>query len=331
MIQQAKRTGQLLLTSEGGKLAKFDAESNQFTVLYQNPLGESIFGVTLQGTDVYLCGATFLAKGHLDDDGFTLLKMRLPFKPRFRGQMRRAIRWFWTRIGAHSRVIPYDMPGLHQLNRYGALLYVAATSWNEIWVLDLDLHLKERIPLQPCLLDYFHLNNVFCDGSHFYVCLNRYAGRPGFGGYAKFDLAWNEVERRAIGWESHALSVIDGQVIQLCCFSWRSAGTSQHPHRAGLMVDGKFVFEYDSQQYFCKDFSMDDDNIYIVGGSNTRRDQRASAVGVVFVLNKKFELLRQSEIAGLGGFNGCRLQGKDYSKGYAPIDHSATTCISKFV
>jgi hypothetical protein len=158
-----------------------------------------------------------------------------------------------------------------------------------------------------------------------------YAGRPGFGGYAKFDLAWNEVERRAIGWESHALSVIDGKVMQLCCFSWRSAAISQHPQRAGLMINGEFVFHYDPQKYFCKDFSLDDENIYIVGGSNARRDPRASAVGVVFVLNKTFELLREAELAGLGGFNGCRLQGIDHSKGYSPIDCGVATYMSELV
>jgi hypothetical protein len=310
----------MLITSEGGKLIQFDAEANRHTVLYQNPRGKSIFGVTEHEGEVYLSGDTFLSKGRLDETGLTLLKDVVPFAPPFRGQIRLAMRWFWTRVGAHARVIPYDTPGLHQLNCYGASLYVTATSWNEIWTLDLDLQLKKRIPLEPYVLNYHHVNNVFCDGANYYVCLNKYRGRPGLGGYAKFDLAWNEVERRAMGWESHALSVIDGHVMQLCCYSWRSLGCKEHPKRAGLMVDGEFVFDYDPQEYFCKDFSVDDDHIYIVGGSNTSREQRASAVGVVFILNRQFQLLERYKIAGLGGFNGCRLRGQDYSKGYAPIN-----------
>ncbi len=320
MIQGSELTGQLLVTSESGKLIEVDTASLHHKILYQHPLGESIFGVTWHDKDVYLTGATFVARGQFGDAGFRLKDMQVPFEPHFRGQVRSAMRWFWTKVGAHSRVIPYDKPGLHQLNRYGSSLYVTAASWNEIWVLDLDLRIRERIPLQPHFLDYYHLNNVFCDGSHFYVCLNRYAGRPGLGGYARFDLAWNEVERRAMGWESHAFSVIEGKFLQLCCFSWRSLGQTQHPQRAGLMLNGEFVFEYDPRQYFCKDFSMDDDHIYIVGGSNTRRDQRSAAIGVVFVLNRQFQLLDQRQIGGLGGFNGCRLRGRDYSKGYAPID-----------
>lgn len=320
MIDRQEHAKKLLVTSESGRLIEFDTQSFQHKVLYRHPTGESLFGITWENKNVYLTGGTFVAHGQYNDDGFSLVDMRTPFKPKSRGWVRRALRSFWKRMGVRPPVTGYDLPGLHQLNQYEELLYVAATSWNEIWVLDLDLQLKDQIPIQPHLLDYYHLNNVFCGGTHFYVCLNRYAGQPGLGGYAKFDLSWNEVERRATGWESHALSLIDGQVIQLCCYSWRSATKSHIPQRAGLMVNDKFVFDYDVQKYFCKDFSMDASNVYIVGGGNTKRDQRPLAVGVVFVLNKKFEVIHQLEIAGFGGFNGCRLQGTDYSKGYNPID-----------
>lgn len=86
------------------------------------------------------------------------------------------------------------------------------------------------------------------------------------------------------------------------------------------MIGGDFVFKYDTHEYFCKDFSMDEERIYIVGGRNTQRERRAVADGVVFVLNRRFELLEKHEISGFGGFNGCRLRGTDYSTGIAPID-----------
>ena len=310
---------QLLVTSEGGKLLQLDVASGQYRVLYEHPQGESVFGVTSIGDRVYLSGATFVAAGQLSDGALQRCSLRVPFRIPLRGDLRRGMRWLWSKLGAHARVLSYDKPGLHQLNVYGSSVYIAATSWNEVWELDLDLNLKQRRPVEPHILDYFHLNNVFCDGLHYYVCLNRYAGRPGPGGYAKFDLEWNEVERRAVGWESHAFAVIDHRMFQLCCFSWRSKAVSEHPRKAGLMVEDKVVFEYDPEQYFCKDFSMDDEHVFIVGGSNTPREKRAKAVGIVFILNRKFELLDRCVIEGLGGFNGCRLLGVDHTRGHAPF------------
>lgn len=223
---------QLILTSEGGKLIRFDTETGQHDVLYEHRSSNYLFGIVCDGDLLYFSGCTFLGVGRISTRGFELIKTVTPFQPG-RGTYSRLMRSLWTKLRAHSRVIPYGKPDLHQMNQYGSILYVTATSWNEIWLFDLDLQLKRRIKLQPAMRDYYHLNNVFCDGTHFYVCLNRYTGCPGSGGYAKFDLEWNEVERRAVGWESHALSVIDGQVVQLCCFSWRSEGRVHHPERLG--------------------------------------------------------------------------------------------------
>ena len=80
------------------------------------------------------------------------------------------------------------------------------------------------------------------------------------------------------------------------------------------------MFAYEPNEFFCKDFSMDDEHIVIVGGTSAERGQRSSASGVVFILNRRFELLSKEIISGLGGFNGCRLMGCDYSKGYAGSD-----------
>jgi hypothetical protein len=84
------------------------------------------------------------------------------------------------------------------------------------------------------------------------------------------------------------------------------------------MVEDEFVFEYDCDEYFCKDFSMDENRIYVIGGKLARREQRRTADGVVFVLNRQYELLEKHVISGLGGFNGCRLRGIDHSNGSMP-------------
>lgn len=313
---------QILLTSEGGKLIRLDTHSLQHDVLYDHRGNDYLMGITWEDECLYFSGCTFLAAARIDAEEFKLIKTCTPFRAN-RGTYNRMMRFLWTQLDAHSRALPYSKPDLHQMNRYGSTLYVTATSWNEIWLFDLSLRLKRRITIQPETRDYYHLNNVFCDGSHFYVCLNRYDGRPGWGGYAKFDLEWNEIERKISGWELHAFSVIDGNIVQLCCFSWRSANLPNHPRTAGLMINGELVFEYDPQQYFCKDFSMDEEHVYIVGGRNTERHRRAEADGVLFILDRRYQLVETCVISGLGGLNGCRLRGTDYSKGVAPRRESS--------
>lgn len=76
---------------------------------------------------------------------------------------------------------------------------------------------------------------------------------------------------------------------------------------------------------------MDDEHIVIVGGTSTNREKRSSAAGVVFLLNRRFELLSYEVIPGLGGFNGCRFMGTDYSKGYSSLESDRTALLSETV
>jgi hypothetical protein len=280
----------LFLTCESGGLIQFDTETCRHQVLLKSQSRDYLFGIACRGNILYFTGCTFLAMARTGPHGFELMKMVTPYKP-LRGMHNRLMRYVWPKLGAHSRVIPYGKPDLHQMNIYGSTIYVTATSWNEIWLLDLDLNLKQRIIIQPYIRDYHHINNVFCDGEHFYVCLNRYTRPGGSGGYAKFDQGWNEVERKALGWESHGLAVIDGEIVHLCCSTEGVGKEIRHPRRAGLMIDETLVFEYDPGKYYCKDFSMDDEHICVVGGENTTREKRKEAAGVVFILNRNYELL----------------------------------------
>lgn len=193
-------------------------------------------------------------------------------------------------------------------------LFIAATSRNEVWEFDEDLNLTRRIPIQPHRHDYHHLNNVFWDGQAFYVCLNRYGKPYGYGGYAKFTWEWEEIERGTLGWESHALAIVDGRKWNLVASSG-SAKQIFHPHKAGLMVDGKLVFEHDPDQVFCKDLSIDSEHIYMVGGQVCLREDRKNADGIVFMLNRQYQLMKEFRIPRIGGICGCRLDGVDYSNG----------------
>jgi hypothetical protein len=304
----------LLLACEGGRLVRFDTKTYETRIIYQHPTPERFMGLAWHGPKLYFGGDSVLGIAHLNGEIFHVEDMAV-FHDNRAAWLWRYPRKFWKWIGAHSRAIEYASLQFHQMNIYRSRLYVTVTERNEIWELDLDLSLRRKIILQPHIQDFHHINNIFFDGRYFYVCFFRYAEVVGSGGYAKFDMEWKEVERRTIGWASHALSVIDGQILHLCYFS----GTLKeinNPQRAGMMINDDMVFEYDAGKYFCKDFSMDAERVYIVGSEIKPRAERKNANGVVFVLNRNYELLEQRLLAGTGGINGCRLPHLDYSNGF---------------
>jgi hypothetical protein len=303
----------LYLTSQSGKLMRLNTKSGDYDVLYQDPQSKYLFGLVLNPKKLYFSGQTVLGMGAISSTGFQVEKVVEFYGPQW-DKIKRRVRKFWLRLGAYSRAVHYSMPDFHQMNVHNSSLYVSATGLNEVWQLDQELNLIRRIVIQPHIQDYHHLNNVFFDGDAFYVCLNRYGQQYGNGGYAKFDRNWNELERRMVGWESHGLMLFQGQIINLCSSSG-SIKNVNHPHHAGLMVNGDLVFEHDPNKYFCKDISMDDERIYIVGGENKKREERGAAAGVIFILNRKYELLEERVIPGIGGLCGCRLPDVDYSNG----------------
>lgn len=265
-------------------------------------------GLSFHDGRLYFGGKTFLGIADTSQGDFNVMRI-VDFHDRYWGGLKKR---FGFRIGAYERHLKYREPQFHQMTFHEDTLYVSATECKEVWEIDTDLRLRRRVILQPRYPNYNHINNVFFDGDHFYVCLMRYARGFGYGGYAKFDRDWNELERRQLGWEAHAFSVIDGHMLNLCA----SAGaltSVHHPHRAGLMLDGDFVFEHDPDEYYCKDFSMDDNNIYIVGGEVKPRHLRKTANGVVFVLDRQFNLVREHVIPDIGGVCGCRLPDIDYT------------------
>jgi hypothetical protein len=282
------------------------------TLLYQHPSRQTLMGLAFLRDVIYFAGKTFVIRGQLQGDQVVVQK-ELECYRTVKG-LTRQLRKFWERVGALSRAVEYTPQHFHQMNIALGKLFISDTERNEVLELDEDLNIIRRIPIQPHRRDHNHLNNVFWDGVAFYVCLNRYGKPFGYGGYAKFTKEWEEVERRTLGWESHALAIVQGQIWNLVA----SSGTTKqiwHPHKAGLMVDGRLVFEHDPDQVFCKDFSVDTDYIYMVGGQISAREERKAADGFVFVLDRQYHQIKEFRIPKIGGICGCRLQGEDYSNG----------------
>lgn len=301
----------LYLACESGRILRFDTKNGKHDIVFEHPSKQTMMGLAFEDDNLYFGGKTFLGIAETKDNKFIIKKIRDYYNP-YWGRLKKG---FWFRVGSYSRHLKYREPQFHQMNIYNGSIFVSATDCNEVWELDRELNLLRRIIVQPHLPNYNHLNNVYFDGHHFYVCLMKYGKQFGYGGYAKFNTEWDEIERKNLGWEAHAFSLINGKMYNLCA----SAGLRQkiyHPHSAGLMLDGEFVFEHDPDKYYCKDFSMDEEHIYIVGGEVKNRNQRKASDGIIFVLNRQFELLQEYIIPSIGGICGCRLPYLDYTNGY---------------
>jgi len=299
----------IYLTCESGRIIEFNTESKKHKTIFRHPSNETMMALAFHKDDLFFGGKTFIGKGHFINGNFNVTKLksyRTPYSNRAYA--------FLTKLGFKEKALKYVDQAFHQMNIYGRHIYITATNCNEIWIIDLDLQLKNRININPHYKDYNHINNIFHDGKAFYVCLMRSSTKFGYSGYAMYDKVWNELERRSLGWESHAFCIVDNDKYNLCA----SAGfhhSVYHPHRSGLMKNGELVFEHDPDKYYCKDFSMDDNNIFIVGGEVKQRIGRKLADGVVFRLDRKFNLLDQHIIPEIGGICGCRLREEDYTVG----------------
>lgn len=220
---------------------------------------------------------------------------------------------------------PGNFPAFHQIsyNNKDGFLYVTCTQINQIWRLTKDLKLKRKFTINPPTIgdtvvykkNYNHLNNVFFDGDKAYVCLNWLTTTQfGYSGVAVIDsTTMKELDRFEYGWESHNFCMIEGKKYSLCGSS-KAIKEVHHPHKAGLMVDGELVFEHDADTYFCKDFSVDDFFIYLVGGEVKTRNKRKIANGKLYILDRKFNLVFENEFDNTGGFCGCLLNNIDYTK-----------------
>lgn len=200
-----------------------------------------------------------------------------------------------------------DSPQFHQLLLHHKKLYITCTAINEIWVFDYDLTLLERKRIAPpnrnspvaLKRNYNHANSICYHSGLFYVGLNWLTSTQyGKSGVCVLNQDLQEQNRFEYGWESHGFTFVDNKPYALCATSGTDKNIS-HPRRAGLMVDGQLVFEHPTD-IFCKAFIVDKDYIYAVGGDVAIRDQRNDANGVIYTLDRNFQLLNTVKFINAG-------------------------------
>lgn len=215
------------------------------------------------------------------------------------------------------------LPHFHQMMIVNNYLYIAVTYYNQIWIFDLDLNLYKKIKIDPPLrctpvsykANYNHLNSIFYHKENFYVCLNWLTHKQyGPSGVAVLNDELEEVDRFEYGGETHNYMILENRKYAVCASSGKIKDIN-HPHKAGLMVDGRLVFEHDPDLFFCKDFSIDKNFIYIVGGTVAKKEDRSFGNGVIFILDRKFNRILTRKFANSGQFLGCLLFNEDFTKG----------------
>ncbi len=223
----------------------------------------------------------------------------------------------WLLGGEHKKLSLNDERfSLHHIKPFGKKLLAACTGRDELLVLSDDLTIEHVIDLQSRLKgrtkegfsDFYHANAACYRNGLIYIDLNHYYGEDR-SGVLVLDEQFKKVDEFQYGWETHGLTRIDSSLYALCGNSWKDL---DHPDRAGLFVDGELVFEHDPNEIFCKDFSIDEDYVYLVGGDVCRRQGRTEADSVLFLLDREdFQLIEKKVFDEKGDFAGCLLTRND--------------------
>ena len=287
---------QIILATTGGRLYRYNFRDDLLSIIFKDTKSESLMGLEREGEFLYVAAQSRIYKFKMNNN--------LDASKIFKNSKGKQV-------------------GFHQMIINGQHLYIATTRYNEIWKFDLDLNLCERFKIVPPNKssptkygrNYNHLNNIFYHNNNFYICLNWLTqGQFGLSGVAILNNEMKEIDRLEYGWEAHNYCILDNRKYVLCSSSG-AIKPIHHIHRAGLMVDGKLVFEHNPNLFFCKDFSVEENYIYIAGGSIKPRNGRNHADGILFVLDRNFNLIFTRKFTKSGGICGCILPHGDLTKG----------------
>ena len=211
-----------------------------------------------------------------------------------------------------SQKFSINSPQFHQLMVHQKKIYITCTSINEIWIFDYNLKLLAKKCIAPpnpnvpvsWKRNYNHVNSICYHNDLFYVGLNWFTSKQyGKSGVGVFNNDFEEQRRFEYGWETHGFTFVDDQPYALCATSSPIGKSINHPKRAGLMVDGKLVFEHPID-IFCKAFVITTDRIYLLGGNVAVRHQRGNVEGIIYALDRDFNLLTTHQFDGTGQFCG---------------------------
>lgn len=207
---------------------------------------------------------------------------------------------------------PKDSPQFHQLLLHNRRIYITCTAINEIWVFDYDLALLERKRIVPPKKknpvslkgNYNHANSICYNNGLFYVGLNWLTSTQyGKSGVCVFDQNLKEQNRFEYGWETHGFTLVDDKPYALCATSDPVDKKINHPCLAGLMVDGELVFQHPID-IFCKAFVVTENRIFLLGGEVATRTKRDAICGIIYVLDRNFNLLDTVKFNNTGQFCG---------------------------
>jgi hypothetical protein len=287
-----------LYIAGGNKLYKYDIINDNISTIFIDKNNETLMGLCIVGDFLYLGGKTSVFR-------FKIIEDKIERINEFKINM---------------------YPAFHQIN-YNEInnsLYITCTQLNQIWRVSLNLKdLIDTFIVDPPAINepivykknYNHINNIYFLGNYAYITLNWLTNKQyDSSGVAVLNrYTMKEFDRFEYGWETHNFCIINNVKYALCGSSGYIRKVN-HIHKAGLLVNNELVFQHSPNEVFCKDFSIDDDNIYIVGGEVGITKERFTNDGVLYILDRNYKLLHKRVFDKSGGFCGCLLNKIDYTK-----------------
>ena len=274
----------LLLTTEAGKMEIWRGGGKVETIFHQKEMAGAM-GLISTKTHYFVNTPLFLYK--VDRETNKVVKKSQKFNAQF-----------------------------HHMNLYEGTIYASGTFNNKIYLFNKELkHIDTKAIAPPkknqavaYKSNYNHINSVIRHDDKFYVNLNWFTQTQyGMSGVVVFNKDWKEIDRFEMGWESHDFQFYDGKPIVICATS-NPDKKINHPKKSGIMLDGKLVWEHDSNEAFCKGLCWDDNYFYLCGGMKAKREDRRYSKGIIYIVDKNnFETVAKITDSSAYNIKGCRI------------------------
>lgn len=274
----------LFMTSANGGLYTYDLEEN--TIIRIAHINEWLMGIAISNDILYLGSSNSIFSSKIVSDN----KIE-PIK---------------------TTTLSDNNPSYHHMNIINNKLYVTAPDLNCIEIFDKDIEFIGRHTLSSgkAIFGNNHINSIILRNGLFYVSLNQLIEKFCMSGIAVLDDSFNEISRSEYGWQAHGFTIIDNVFYTLCNYTVdQPFKEAKCPIKGGLLVDNNIVFEY-GNEWFCKDMSITNDYIIIVGGYQSNRKDRVVSEGIIMVLDREFNPVKFVTSRDTGELKGCWIKGE---------------------
>lgn len=205
-----------------------------------------------------------------------------------------------------------DDPTFQHVKIIGGKLFAPSLVWNCIDIIDLELDdysLKPSFLYRVSILQtgnrtyYDHINCIFFYKDRYIINSSNLCRNTSSSGIIIADNLWNPINSYEYGYNTYGTCVLDDKLYYLCNFD-REINLD-----SGLVVGKEMVVK--AGNYSLRDFSINNDNIFIVGSAILNEHKFDRCGGILIVLDRNFKHLDTIFFPSHGQFMGCMLRNYD--------------------